>query len=337
MTKLIKPKLLKILKRILFVSILIFLATFLQVYWAIGTLSSKMSSGCLDCSFFDDTFMASLLTSFFLTILFNLFFVIKNKCIKISIQFLLLASVWLFWNYTIFVDRESSWSTYQFNEEMHYTISISLLPLLVLTFATLFIINFKFLVKKNNTEIKKAIPLLILSLLLQSCVKNKNEKQDGLDIKRIEKQNISKSNTIKDTVKNIIQPVKSNNLLFDITGNYTFKDDVTDCEIFLSLFYKNGDLKYTIKTNTRKLTGDTTIDLNEKKDVYYITFKNIEWSENIGAIDPEGEASEENLLLPQDIQGVLYKNEITIQNNGNAMNYYVKLGECDVKYIVLIK
>ena len=92
-----------------------------------------------------------------------------------------------------------------------------------------------------------------------------------------------------------------------------------------------------MNTNTRKLSGIAKIDLNERKDGYNITFENIEWSEYLGAIDPEGETSEEDLPLPQDIGGVLYKNEITIQNYGNAMNYYVKLGECDVKYIHLVK
>ena len=43
------------------------------------------------------------------------------------------------------------------------------------------------------------------------------------------------------------------------------------------------------------------------------------------------------LELPKDIEGVLYKDEITIQNSGNAMNYYVKFAECDLKYIHLTK
>lgn len=57
----------------------------------------------------------------------------------------------------------------------------------------------------------------------------------------------------------------------------------------------------------------------------------------MGGIDLEVETTEDDLSLPQDIVGVLYENEITIQNYGNAMNYYVQLGACDVKYIHLIK
>lgn len=184
---------------------------------------------------------------------------------------------------------------------------------------------------------KNLITILIFVFALQSC-EDKTEKQESTEIQKSEPRNITEINTITDTVQNLVQPGKNDDLLFDIEGNYTLKKDVvTDCKIFLSLFYKNGVLKYDMETNTRELSGNAEIDLNEKKDGYYITFKNIEWSEYLGAIDPEGEVPEEDLPLPQDIQGVLYKNEITIQNAGNAMNYYVKLGECDVKYIHLIK
>lgn len=130
---------------------------------------------------------------------------------------------------------------------------------------------------------------------------------------------------------------KNGKLLFDIEGEYSFKDELTGCKINLTLFYTNNQLKYKLKTNTRELTDNATLLLNEEKNGYYITFENIEYSEYLGALDEEGNTSEANLALPQDVEGVLYKNEITIQNGGNAMNYYVKLGECDVKYIHLIR
>ena len=164
------------------------------------------------------------------------------------------------------------------------------------------------------------------------------QKQENREIQKSEPQNITEINTNTDTVQNVAQPLKNNDLLFDIEGNYTLKKDVvTDCEIILSLFFKNEVLRYNMETNTRKLSGNAKIELNENKDGYYITFKNIEWSEYLGAIDTEGETSEEDLPLPQEIQGVLYKDEITIQNAGNAMNYYVKFGECDLKFIHLIR
>lgn len=133
----------KFLKKIVIIGSVIFVATFLQAYWAMGEFSDRMSSGCLDCSFSYDVFMISLMTSIFLSILFLILHSIKNKYLKIAIEFVLLISVWFFWNYTIFVDRESSWSTYLFNQEVNYTLHCSFLPVLILTSAVLFVLNYK--------------------------------------------------------------------------------------------------------------------------------------------------------------------------------------------------
>ena len=184
---------------------------------------------------------------------------------------------------------------------------------------------------------KNLFPLILLILALLSC-NNKSEKKESTEIQNTKSQNITEYKKNTDSVQNNVQTTESNDLLFDIEGNYTLKKDVvTDCKIVLSLFYKDAVLKYDMETNTRKLSGTAKIDLNERKDGYYITLENIEWSEYLGAIDTEGETSKEELPLPQEIQGVLYKDEITIQNTGNAMNYYLKIGECDMKYIHLTR
>ena len=172
---------------------------------------------------------------------------------------------------------------------------------------------------------------------MQSCGSQKHKHADT-GINRSEERPIPPNDSVKHTFQNVRQSQKKQDLLFEIEGNYKLKKDViTDCKISLSLLYKNGILKYNMETNTRKLSGDAEIELNENRDGYYITLKDIKWSEYLGTIDNDGAESENDLPLPEDIQGVLYKDEITIQNSGNSMNYYVKLGECDVKYIHLIK
>ena len=88
-------------------------------------------------------------------------------------------------------------------------------------------------------------------------------------------------------------------------------------------------------TKTRDLTGAAEIELNKKKDDYYLAPNNLEWSENEGALNVEGEPIEADIKLPTDVQAVLYKDEITIQNAGKAMNNCVEVGECDLKYIIL--
>jgi hypothetical protein len=135
-------KMLKNLKKPLSIGLIFFISTFLEIYWAVGEFSGRMSSGNPDASFFDDAYLLSLFTTIFLTIVFLFLAFIKNVYLKVTIQLLFLISVWFFWNYTIFVDRESSWSTYTFNEELLYTLSVSILPILVLSVACVFTLNY---------------------------------------------------------------------------------------------------------------------------------------------------------------------------------------------------
>lgn len=137
-----KNTMLKNLKKPLSIGLLFFISTILEIYWAVGDFSGKMSSGNPDASFFDDAYLMSLFTTIFFTIAFLFLAFFKNKYLKVISQLVLLISVWFFWNYTIFVDRESSWSTYTFKEELYYTLSVSILPTLVLAVAALFTLNY---------------------------------------------------------------------------------------------------------------------------------------------------------------------------------------------------
>lgn len=132
----------KHLKKILSIPLPIFISTFLEIYWSVGKFSGRMSSGNPDASFFDDAYLMSLFTAIFLTFIFLLLSSIKNTYLKNAIEFILLISSWFFWNYTVFVDRESSWSTYTFKEELYYTFYISIFPVLILSIAVIFILNY---------------------------------------------------------------------------------------------------------------------------------------------------------------------------------------------------
>ena len=129
------------LRQILLFVAIIFTASFLQFYWSMGHLSERMSSSCLECWFVEDAFYMSLITAIILAIIFRFLKNIKSKIIKMIIQFLLLISIWSFWDYSIFVDRESSWSTYLFNEELYYVATYSALPILILSCLVMFLIN----------------------------------------------------------------------------------------------------------------------------------------------------------------------------------------------------
>lgn len=131
------------LKRLSINAVLISAVAFVQFYWSMGTFSDRMSSGCLECWFVEDVLFMSMITGIFLSVIFSLFSFIKKVLVKMSIEFLLLSFVWLFWNYSIFVDRESSWSTYEFNTEIQYTLSLSFFPVIFLGCLCVSLLHYK--------------------------------------------------------------------------------------------------------------------------------------------------------------------------------------------------
>ncbi|MXO06484.1 hypothetical protein [Flavobacterium sp. HBTb2-11-1] len=138
----LKNKIFSLLKKVILIAVFLFVFTFVEIYWAMGSFSERMSSGCLDCSFFDDVYLMSVFTTIFLTIIFLLFTFIKNNYLKIGLEFVCLILVWFIWDYGIFVDRESSWSTYLLNEEIMHTLSFSFFPILALSTILVFALHY---------------------------------------------------------------------------------------------------------------------------------------------------------------------------------------------------
>ncbi|WDF63146.1 hypothetical protein [Flavobacterium sp. KACC 22763] len=146
MNQSLKNKILSFIKKTLIIATILFIFTFLEIYWAMGSFSERMSSGCLDCSFFDDAYLMSVFSTVFLTIVFLLFTLLKNKYLQIGLEFICLIFVWFLWDYGIFVDRESAWSTYLLNEEIMYTLSFSFFPILVLS--TVMLVALHYILRK---------------------------------------------------------------------------------------------------------------------------------------------------------------------------------------------
>lgn len=144
----LKPKILSFLKKLITIAFLLFVFTFVEIYWSMQSLSERISSGNPDSHFFDDTYLISVFTTVFLTIIFMFLAFIKKIHLKITAQLLIIISTWFFWNYSIFVDRESSWSTYLFKEEIMHTLSLSFFPILVLSIVMVFVLNF---ISKNRS------------------------------------------------------------------------------------------------------------------------------------------------------------------------------------------
>ncbi len=144
MNQTLKHKIFAYIKKPLIIAVLLFVFTFVEIYWSMGSFSDKPSSACLDCSFFDDVYLMTLFSTVFLSIIFLALSFIKNNNLKFLLQVLIVILVWFFWNYILFVDRESAWSTYLFKEEIMYTITFSFFPILILSVVTVFTLNYIF-------------------------------------------------------------------------------------------------------------------------------------------------------------------------------------------------
>lgn len=207
-----------------------------------------------------------------------------------------------------------------------------------------------FILKISKLNVAKKI-LIVISVLLLCIIalavifitgfdRGRMPKKEEVEEAQKNFETIKKSNTAITKVpqshpKDNSEQIKT--LLFNIEGNYEFRKEETSCKMNLTLYYQKNQLKYKLKTNTREFSDDAEIELNEKKDGYYIRFKNIEWSEYLGGLDNEGEPIDKNIAIPKNVSGTLYKDEIFIQNYGNSMNYYVVFKDCGEKYIELVK
>ncbi|MFT3795270.1 hypothetical protein [Flavobacterium sp.] len=131
-----------------------------------------------------------------------------------------------------------------------------------------------------------------------------------------------------------------------ISGFYkTEKDslETEECPFSIRIYKEKGSYRYHLLTNLRNLSGKVSFDRGESNEVYLV-FEGVEWDEYEGDITNETDEDESNddetkeeLVLPTEVEAFLGKDTLTIQNTGNAMNYYVKIGECGRKFIHLIK
>lgn len=122
-----------------------------------------------------------------------------------------------------------------------------------------------------------------------------------------------------------------------LIGIYSSQDSA--CNVIISITKIKDDYFYHFTSKSRKLKGKITFIRSLAENLVYINFIGIEWAEDDGDVskDFDKENATPNKALPTVVQGLLDDGEIVIQNYGNAMNHYLKFGECDVKYISLKK
>lgn len=121
----------------------------------------------------------------------------------------------------------------------------------------------------------------------------------------------------------------------DLIGEYY--NDM--CNLTLLFTKSKGEYYYSYKSKERNLKGKLNF---YREDGLYINLSEIEYAEDyfdvsLAEEDPEKEKEYAKLKKigkrTVGVEGQYSPEEITIQNYGNAMNYYVKLNDCGEKYI----
>lgn len=197
-----------------------------------------------------------------------------------------------------------------------------------------------------DMKIHKTTSIFLLTyfvFLLTSCKNNRNQdKTESPSFDSASTTRISTGSDLKsDSTAFIGKTADRNDSIDDVEGTYFVvnePNEVEKCQLSITIIKTSEGNIYEFSTDSRLLKGKVSFDRTEDRSGYYITLEGIEWSEYEGALDEDGESNgSEKMELPVGIHGLIQDNQITIQNYGNSMNYYVQLGDCGKKYIVLKK
>lgn len=128
--------------KIIIFSFIIYMLAVVTTYFSMYEYSKDMSSSCFECSYKRDVFLSSVCVS----VVFLLLVLLKKARKKnwyIPLWFSLIFVLLVFFNnYSIFVDRVSSWSTFTFIEELISTLSDSCLCLGISTMIVFVLLKF---------------------------------------------------------------------------------------------------------------------------------------------------------------------------------------------------
>ncbi|GGI49660.1 hypothetical protein GCM10011425_08720 [Mucilaginibacter galii] len=117
-------------------------------------------------------------------------------------------------------------------------------------------------------------------------------------------------------------------------------DESQPCKLTVVIYKKNNKYRYILTTPGKVRRGAVTLFKSDdpKQFTCMITLEGIQWASyegDISKVDDEHPAKEYE--LPVDITMGFINNELAFQNDGNAMNSYTVLAECDQKFVHLVK
>lgn len=124
----------------------------------------------------------------------------------------------------------------------------------------------------------------------------------------------------------------------DISGLYKEQTENDEtCIISLQIEKQQETYSYHLITTTRNQKGKAHLKKDIVGNSVYVILEDVEWSETSEDVALPHDRKDTDQETVYDVEAFFTDGEIVIQNTGNSMNYFVKLGECDKKYIHLAK
>ena len=113
-------------------SIIFFILVYVTTYLSMDYLSSQPSSSCMDCSYAKDVFFFSIVSLFVIPLLVLLRKKVRlGRAVLAGLTLFIFLAIVLFNNLNLFKDRESSWSSYSYEDEVIATIFQSYIHLII--------------------------------------------------------------------------------------------------------------------------------------------------------------------------------------------------------------
>jgi hypothetical protein len=120
------------------------------------------------------------------------------------------------------------------------------------------------------------------------------------------------------------------------------EDQSGACELSVEIYKTQAGYGYRFKSDVRDTIGEVSL-IRDDRDEVYLVFEGLPWDSYEGDITDEmGDTSEgvigtDSMEVPVGVDAFCLDDTLVIQNYGNATNSYNKIGECDRKYIYLIR
>jgi len=129
------------------------------------------------------------------------------------------------------------------------------------------------------------------------------------------------------------------NVPFSIPDSLAGKYVSDGCFLEIDIIKDKGEYRYIMQTGEKKYNGSIRFssesEMGEQR--LWVILQDFQWAEYKGNLMDVEDPDEVPSLDMWGLDLYYDKGELTFQNYGNAMNYYVKMNECDQKYIRLIK